>query len=231
MKSCISIFLASILFTTPALAENAGIFDWSGGGFSIKNPKSGNSISFGGDGSIDMNNRQKQKRGRIAVGANDNGGSVILESEDTSTPTQDRRSLRLDSSEKELLIRSTDRGLEVTLESDVLFDYDSSRVKPGAASTLSRLANVIRDQAEGRVLVHGHTDSTGNSSYNQKLSERRAISVMRFLRDKEDIPADILVGKGYGEDRPVAYNTKPDGSDNPIGRAQNRRVEVIIETQ
>ena len=76
------------------------------------------------------------------------------------------------------------------------------------------------------IFVVGHTDSVGDNAYNQKLSERRAVSVMHWLNTHESIPAHLMKGQGMGAKKPIAYNTMPDGSDNPEGRAKNRRVEI-----
>ena len=82
-----------------------------------------------------------------------------------------------------------------------------------------------------KVEVAGHTDSVGSDAYNQKLSERRAKTVYDYLTSN-GVDAGRLVGPtGYGESRPIAPNTNPDGSDNPEGRAQNRRTELNVQNQ
>ncbi len=120
---------------------------------------------------------------------------------------------------------------QVTLAADVLFAFDRSELSAVANIRLRQTASVIRSRAPktgGRVKVvriDGYTDSLGTTAYNQALSQRRAASVTRALTS--------LLGAGYelrsygqGAAHPVAANTKPDGSDNPAGRAQNRRVTV-----
>ena len=77
------------------------------------------------------------------------------------------------------------------------------------------------------VEISSHTDSKGNDNYNMKLSQRRAESVVNYLVSK-GIKAERLKAKGYGESKPVAPNEKPDGSDNPEGRALNRRTDFKI---
>jgi outer membrane protein OmpA-like peptidoglycan-associated protein len=67
----------------------------------------------------------------------------------------------------------------------------------------------------------GHTDNTGTAAYNQDLSQRRAVSVANVLRDA-GVPSGRISAYGRGEDQPIATNLSPDG------RAQNRRVEIII---
>jgi OmpA-OmpF porin, OOP family len=77
------------------------------------------------------------------------------------------------------------------------------------------------------VEIQSHTDSKGNDLYNQKLSQKRAESVVNYLMSK-GISKRRLVPKGYGESKPIAPNDKPDGSDNPEGRAKNRRTDFKI---
>jgi outer membrane protein OmpA-like peptidoglycan-associated protein len=77
--------------------------------------------------------------------------------------------------------------------------------------------------------VDGHTDSIGSDAYNQSLSERRAASVKAWLVAHDGVPAATPI-RGFGKTRPVAPNSKPDGSDAPDGRQKNRRVEVVIDT-
>jgi outer membrane protein OmpA-like peptidoglycan-associated protein len=119
-------------------------------------------------------------------------------------------------------------GGEVRLQlaGDVLFDFDSSAVRSEAEAGLRKVAHLVRQQAEGEIYVVGHTDSVGEESYNQKLSEKRAVAVMSWLFENEGIPLALMRGRGSGSQEPVAHNTKPNGSDDPEGRAKNRRVEV-----
>jgi outer membrane protein OmpA-like peptidoglycan-associated protein len=86
---------------------------------------------------------------------------------------------------------------------------------------------LVRDKAAGGVRIEGHTDSVGNDAYNQKLSERRAASVRQwFVRN--GLGGVKFSSQGFGETKPVASNTRPDGSDDPEGRRKNRRVEIVI---
>ncbi len=116
--------------------------------------------------------------------------------------------------------------LQLQMAGDVLFDFDSTAIRPDAARQLAKVAHVVRQRAAGRVAVVGHTDSIGAAAYNQQLSEQRAVAVMGWLSRHEGIPASMMVGRGSGAKQPIAYNTMPDGSDNPEGRARNRRVEI-----
>ena len=77
--------------------------------------------------------------------------------------------------------------------------------------------------------IEGHTDGKGSPPYNQKLSVRRADAVKTWLLRQADLKKIHFVTAGFGATRPVAPNTKPDGSDDPDGRQKNRRVELIIK--
>jgi OOP family OmpA-OmpF porin len=91
------------------------------------------------------------------------------------------------------------------------------------------VGEIIKAYKSPNVTIAGHTDSKGAEDYNQKLSEKRAASVKSWLVKNAGINADIIKTIGYGESKPVAPNTKKDGSDNPEGRQKNRRVEILIK--
>jgi OOP family OmpA-OmpF porin len=111
----------------------------------------------------------------------------------------------------------------------VNFDFDKSTLRPDAVATLDEAVSVLKQYPDLRVEVAGHTDSKGTDEYNQSLSERRAAAVYDYLTSN-GIDAGRLVGpNGYGESRPIAPNTNDDGSDNPDGRAQNRRTELNVQ--
>ncbi len=118
--------------------------------------------------------------------------------------------------------------LFIELSSDILFDFDKADIKSAAAETLRKVALIIKKKAEGPVSIIGYTDSKGSSEYNQKLSLRRAKATKKWLIEKGGAKAKYRV-EGRGESDPVAENTRPDGSDNPEGRAKNRRVDVIVQ--
>lgn len=118
-------------------------------------------------------------------------------------------------------IQRTQDVLAVTFKSDVLFDFDSSTLKPGAYSELDRVAQVLNRYPETRITVEGHTDAIGSLQYNQQLSERRALSVKEALVSRGVHSARIST-IGYGETRPIASN------DSEAGRQLNRRVTILI---
>jgi OOP family OmpA-OmpF porin len=111
----------------------------------------------------------------------------------------------------------------------VNFDFDKSTLRPDAVAILNEAIEILKRYPDLRVEVAGHTDSKGTDQYNQALSERRATAVYDYLTSN-GIDAGRLMGPtGYGESRPIAPNTNPDGSDNPEGRAQNRRTELNVQ--
>jgi len=111
----------------------------------------------------------------------------------------------------------------------VNFDFDKSNLRPDAVAILNEAIEILKRYPDLKVEVAGHTDSIGTDAYNQALSERRARAVYDYLTSN-GIDASRLVGpNGYGESRPIAPNTNPDGSDNPEGRAQNRRTELNVQ--
>jgi len=101
------------------------------------------------------------------------------------------------------------------------FDFDKATLRPEALPKLQEAVRIMGENPEIKVNIEGHTDSVGSDEYNMRLSERRAQSVENFLVTK-GVAADRLNPKGYGEGRPVATN------DTAEGRAQNRRVDLIV---
>ncbi len=124
--------------------------------------------------------------------------------------------------------RSDEGRMALTLAGDVLFEFDSARVQSAATPELRKVAHLLRQQAEV-VWVIGHTDSLGSVEYNQKLSEARAVAVMRWLNANEGVPYALMRARGRGAHEPIAHNTAPNGDDDPAGRARNRRVEIQYE--
>ncbi len=111
----------------------------------------------------------------------------------------------------------------------VNFDFDRATLRPDAVAILTEAAEILRRYPDLRVEVAGHTDAVGSDAYNQGLSERRASAVYNYLTSN-GVDAGRLVGpNGYGESRPIAPNTNDDGSDNPEGRARNRRTELNVQ--
>jgi outer membrane protein OmpA-like peptidoglycan-associated protein len=116
----------------------------------------------------------------------------------------------------------SDQVVLVTMTSQTAFDTDSSAVKPGFHSTLDKLADVVVRYGKTTLTVVGHTDNVGSNDYNQKLSERRALSVAEFLESRR-VDGMRLATAGKGETVPVSSNA------TEAGRQANRRVEIYVE--
>ncbi|MEP5154123.1 OmpA family protein [Planktotalea sp.] len=118
-------------------------------------------------------------------------------------------------------ITNTGDRLIVTLPQDITFASDSATLSGGIQSDLVAVANNLQAYPESTVQVIGHTDSTGDASYNQNLSVQRANAVVNVLTGA-GVPFTRLQAIGRGEDQPVASNLTEEG------KAQNRRVEIVI---
>lgn len=119
-------------------------------------------------------------------------------------------------------VREEAGKLIVTLPGSIYFDVNKSDVKPAMRARLTEIAKALAAVPEQRVLIEGHTDADGSNEYNLKLSQLRAESVRSVLLAGGGAPAG-LEAHGYGETKPVASNT------TSAGKAQNRRVELVIE--
>jgi outer membrane protein OmpA-like peptidoglycan-associated protein len=116
---------------------------------------------------------------------------------------------------------NTGQQLVVTLPEAITFDVDSATVEPGFVDEIALVAGSLRDNPASTVRVIGHTDNTGSTAHNQALSERRAAAVAGILTGN-GVEAWRVQTAGVGYGQPVASN------DTPGGRAQNRRVEIVI---
>jgi outer membrane protein OmpA-like peptidoglycan-associated protein len=121
-------------------------------------------------------------------------------------------------------VKQEPRGTVITLQGNVLFASGKSVLLPGAQSGLNQVADALKDQSDSKILIEGHTDSTGNADMNYKLSEARASSVGQYLESR-GVPHDHITTQGIGPSRPVADNASAEG------RANNRRVEIVIQPQ
>ncbi|HWY10159.1 MAG TPA: OmpA family protein, partial [Bacteroidia bacterium] len=117
-------------------------------------------------------------------------------------------------------------GSKIVLN-NIFFDFDKSTLRPLSNVELKNLVTLMRSNPNLKVEISGHTDSKGNDAYNLKLSDDRARAVVNRLIEN-GVSSSRMKAKGYGETKPVAPNTKPDGSDDAEGRQLNRRVELTI---
>ncbi|HEU4412062.1 MAG TPA: OmpA family protein [Polyangiaceae bacterium] len=128
----------------------------------------------------------------------------------------------MDSLARIAAIKQEDRGMVITLSGSVLFASGKWTLLPSASSRLEEVARALKEQEGRNITIEGHTDSVGNDASNMTLSQKRADSVREFLVSR-GVPADRVRSVGVGEGRPVADNQSTEG------RANNRRVEIIIE--
>jgi len=113
----------------------------------------------------------------------------------------------------------------VRFDSALFFEVNKSDLLPEARSLLAEVAPALIE-ADRAIEINGHTDATGTDEYNLDLSERRAQAVANELRAL-GVSVDLTV-QGFGESQPIAPNYRDDGSDDPAGQSQNRRVELVI---
>lgn len=111
--------------------------------------------------------------------------------------------------------------LRVTMPQDILFAVDSTEISPGLQGDLATLAASMNQYPETNAQIVGHTDNTGEASYNQELSVRRAQAVSNVLMNN-GVLGGRLTATGQGEDNPIASNLTEEG------QAQNRRVDILI---
>lgn len=112
-------------------------------------------------------------------------------------------------------------GNSITLN-NLYFDYDSDKILPNSYAEIQRLMLFLKQNKNIKIKIVGHTDNQGSNAYNLDLSRRRAEALMNALIQK-GISADRLIAEGKGSTQPITTN------DTEEGRAQNRRVEVIIQ--
>lgn len=128
---------------------------------------------------------------------------------------------KLRQSLKNATVSRVGEGIAVTFESGTLFTFDSSRLQPAGRENLRLLAASLKEEPRTEVLIVGHTDSVGNASYNQGLSERRAVAAANDLSAR-GIRRRRVWTSGKGEAEPLGSN------DTDSGRRQNRRIEIAI---
>jgi len=120
-----------------------------------------------------------------------------------------------------LELRTTERGPALVIE-DVLFDFEEASLRSEANTLIRQAADFLQENPGRLALVEGHTDHTGDKSYNQMLSDARSDSVKQKLM-RYGISEDRIKTQGFGETQPVASNKTPDG------RQANRRVEIVFQ--
>lgn len=126
-----------------------------------------------------------------------------------------------------LEIRGTTAVYDILLPTDLLFDFDKATLRPEGHAVLDKVKAHLDAHPYSMLQVFGFTDAKGSDHYNLTLSINRAKAVSDAL--KAILPGQPFISSGgYGERDPVAPNARPDGSDDPVGRQQNRRVTIHV---
>ena len=128
--------------------------------------------------------------------------------------------------------REEGAGVVLYLPTVYLFAFGKSEVDAAARTQLQEIAALLAEPmlAGRRITVEGHADGVGSRRYNVSLSEARAQAVIAVL-EAGGVARTRLHSRAYGKDRPLEPNTLADGTDNPDGRAKNRRVALVIENR
>lgn len=168
-------------------------------------------------GAIIHNNRGRgnAKRGAVIGGAVGAATGAIV---GAMMDRQERELRQIDGID---VTRTGEDELKVTVRNEILFDFDSAGLRSSSRDELREMAEVFNRYNDTTIVVAGHTDSTGSTSYNQRLSNRRASAVSNYLEDL-GVRRSRLDAVGYGESRPKASNNTANGRQN------NRRVELHV---
>lgn len=167
-------------------------------------------------GLITSNNKDRQRNALIGAGLGALAGGSV--------------GYYMDVQEAKLRQRLRNSGVSVTrsgnqiilnMPGNVTFASNAADINAGFYEVLNSVAIVLNEYKKTTVDVVGHTDSVGSDSYNQQLSERRALSVAEYLAGQKVVAGRLLVA-GRGETAPIASNNTPEG------RSQNRRVAIQI---
>jgi len=160
--------------------------------------------------------REKENREKELLAAQNTYGELI-------------EKMRSEISRGEVTISELQGKLTVNLVEKILFDSGSAEIKSGGKEVLSKVGTILNDVEDKEIRVEGYSDNLPisprlKSIYpsNWELSSARAISVVQFLRNALNVPGERLSASGFAEFRPIADNSTPEG------RAQNRRIQIIL---
>jgi outer membrane protein OmpA-like peptidoglycan-associated protein len=146
----------------------------------------------------------------------------LAQETDARKAAEARAQRAMDSLNKIAQVKEEARGMVITLSGQVLFVTGKSELLPAAQDQLDQVAKALKDQGDMKpMVVEGYTDSVGSDTSNLKLSKDRADAVRSYLVSK-GIASDKITSVGKGKANPVASN------DTADGRANNRRVEIVI---
>ena len=133
----------------------------------------------------------------------------------------DRKAKEMEEEMDGVTVQRVEEGIAVSFDSGILFDFDSSTLRPASHDNLKKLTKIVNRDEDTILMIVGHTDSRGDEDYNLRLSERRAQSAKTFLVS-EGLASSRIEIVGRGELEPISEN------DTDAGRQKNRRIEVAI---
>jgi outer membrane protein OmpA-like peptidoglycan-associated protein len=133
----------------------------------------------------------------------------------------DKQAAEIQNDIKGATVERVGEGIKITFASGILFEVNKSDLTSAATESVNKLAVILNKYPDTKILIEGHTDSTGTRELNMKLSENRAMSVANSLKSSS-VAGNRITTAGYGPNQPVADNT------TDVGRQANRRVEVAI---
>lgn len=156
--------------------------------------------------------------GAVIGGVVGGGAGVIIGNQ------MDKQAQRIEQEVPGATVERVDQGIVVTFDenSGVHFATEKYNINPTAQQNLDKLAGIFKEYPDTNLLVVGHTDNTGNDSYNMTLSKNRANSVTDYLKNVKGISSSRLTTHWFGEEQPIADNA------TEAGRAKNRRVNIAI---
>lgn len=168
-------------------------------------------------------NDLNQSRADLAMAERDNQKSAEQLSAEKArrAEAEKRASAAQDALAKLAAVKQEERGMVITLSGSVLFASDQATLLPDAQTRLDQVSDALKATGERDAIVEGHTDSRGSESHNLDLSQRRADAVRSYLVQR-GYESDRIQAHGIGKGRPIADNATAEG------RANNRRVEIII---
>lgn len=169
--------------------------------------------------------RKDLKDSKTALAASEQSGQATAEQLETEKAArlaaEQRTAAALAALAKLAAVKEDQRGTVITLSGSVLFASNRTALLPAARARLDQVAEVLMTTQERTITVEGHTDSQGTDTHNVELSQGRADAVRAYLMER-GYQGDRIVARGLGEGTPVGDNA------NAEGRANNRRVEIII---
>ena len=211
MKKYISTFLMVMLAAVPVFAQTVD-----------DHAKAKNGAVIGGvagaiAGAVIDNNRghNSAKRGAVIGGVAGAAAGAIIGN------MMDKQERELRQIQGVNVTRTSPNELDVRVQNEVLFDFNSSALRSASQDALRQMADVFQKYPNTTLSVQGYTDSIGTAAYNNRLSQRRAGSVSNYL-ESIGVSGARIKTVGYGESNPRATN------DTAAGRQQNRRVEIHV---